>query len=310
MVNLSFSFHYKFYTQESNMLSKIQKIGLKCLLYKITGRLFPKDAQILSACDRIGAYRYLEKYKYVLNRLDIKHLPVQAKPNIIWLCWLQGYQNAPLLVQKCRDSIVKHNPDMEIVVVDNTNLEQYVQLPDYIKRKHDAGIIPHAHYADLIRVALLEKYGGTWIDATTYMTDTLPDYINGSELFCFKTFPYGKCYASNWFISAQPNNPIIHQMKSLLFEYWNKESKLVSYSIFHLFWAMTITFNDTNAHLWDKIPYFDDVNCKVLQMELFKPFSQERFDQITAITPIHKLTYKFSSEQYQLENTFYKFLIK
>lgn len=294
------------------MISVFRKNGLWGTTCKLFARLFPKDINVLGACDRIGAYRYLKKYEYILR--DSLHTVGQKdenkKTDIIWLCWLQGYDQAPLLVQKCRDSIFRHNPNMNIIIVDNSNLEQYVQFPDYINQKHEDGIIPHAHYADLIRISLLEKYGGTWIDATTYMTDSLPDYITDSELFCFKTFPYGKCYASNWFISAQPNNPIIQQMKSLLFEYWEKESKLVSYSIFHLFWAMIITFDDYNASLWDKIPYFDDVNCKVLQMEMFKPFSQKRFDQITAITPIHKLTYKFKEEDSQLENTFYKFLIK
>lgn len=292
------------------MFSILKKIGIKAAAYKFFARIFPKDPEALGICDRIGAYRYLQKYEYVLKQNQPIRPVSQFSSNIIWLCWLQGYDQAPLLVQKCRDSIFRHNPDMNIIIVDNSNLEQYVQFPDYINQKHEDGIIPHAHYADLIRISLLEKYGGTWIDATTYMTDSLPDYITDSELFCFKTFPYGKCYASNWFISAQPNNPIIHQMKSLLFEYWEKESKLVSYSIFHLFWAMTITFDDFNASLWDKIPYFDDVNCKVLQMEMFKPFSQERFDQITAITPIHKLTYKFSPELTQLDNTFYKYLVR
>ena len=292
------------------MFSILKKIGIKAAAYKLIARIFPKDQEALGICDRIGAYRYLQKYEYVLKQIQPIRPVRQFGTNIIWLCWLQGYDQAPLLVQKCRDSIFRHNPDMNIIIVDNSNLEQYVQFPDYINQKHEDGIIPHAHYADLIRISLLEKYGGTWIDATTYMTDSLPDYITDSELFCFKTFPYGKCYASNWFISAQPNNPIIQQMKSLLFEYWEKESKLVSYSIFHLFWAMIITFDDYNASLWDKIPYFDDVNCKVLQMEMFKPFSQKRFDQITAITPIHKLTYKFKEEDSQLENTFYKFLIR
>lgn len=292
------------------MFSILKKIGIKAAAYKLIARIFPKDQEALGICDRIGAYRYLQKYEYVLKQIQPIRPVRQFGTNIIWLCWLQGYDQAPLLVQKCRDSILRHNPNMNIIIVDNSNLEQYVQFPDYINQKHEDGIIPHAHYADLIRISLLEKYGGTWIDATTYMTDSLPDYITDSELFCFKTFPYGKCYASNWFISAQPNNPIIQQMKSLLFEYWEKESKLVSYSIFHLFWAMIITFDDYNASLWDKIPYFDDVNCKVLQMEMFKPFSQKRFDQITAITPIHKLTYKFKEEDSQLENTFYKFLIR
>jgi mannosyltransferase OCH1-like enzyme len=223
------------------MFSTLRKIGLRGIVYKSFSRLFPNDEAILSASARIGAYRYLKKYKYVLDWPNSIACLDKKKPNYIWLCWLQGYDKAPLLVQKCRDSIFKHNPTMNIIIIDNTNLKQYVSLPDYIYQKYKSGIISHAHYADLIRISLLEKYGGTWIDATVYMTDHLPDYIINSELFCFKTIPLGYCTASNWFISACPNNLIIHKMKSLLFEYWKKENRLVSYSIFHLFWTMTVT---------------------------------------------------------------------
>ncbi len=294
------------------MFTTLRRIGLKGAAYKFVARLFPQDSQIRAACDRIGAYRYLKKYECVLRepRPSVSQNDENKKPDIIWLCWFQGYDNAPFLVQKCRDSIIKHNPDKKIVVVDNSNLEQYIQLPEYIERKHDEGIIPHAHYADLIRITLLAQHGGTWIDTTVYATNKLPEYISQSELFCYKVAPFGKTVASNWLISAAPNNPIILQMKSLLYEYWKNENKLVSYSIFHLFWTMTVEFNENNAALWHKVPYFDDVNCKILQMGLFDQYSDERFQQIKSMSGIHKLTYKFPEESTQLENTFYKFIIQ
>ena len=292
------------------MFSTLKRIGLKASVYKFFARLFPDDKNVLGACARIGAYRYLQKYRYVLEQQETTDRPAEVKPNRIWLCWLQGYEQAPLVVQKCRDSVVEHHPDMEVTIVDHTNVNQFVTLPDYIHQKHASGIIPNAHYADVIRVCLLEKYGGTWIDATVYMTDRLPDYIVNSDLFCYKMMPLGYCTASNWFISATPNNPIIRQTKALLLEYWRKENKLVSYSIFHLFWTMVVTFNDANKALWHDVPYFDDANCKILRWELFDPFSQERFDQIKRITPIHKLTYKSDKQNTLLDNTFYKYLLQ
>lgn len=309
------------------MISTLRKIGFKASVYKFFSRLFPNDKNVLSACARIGAYRYLKKYQCVLKNIEKQSINTQqpiatccpfptegsydsSRKHIIWLCWLQGYDKAPLLMQKCRDSVFRHNPTMDIIIVDKSNLNQYVSFPDYINQKYTSGIIPNAHYADLIRICLLEKYGGTWIDATVLMTDKLPEYISNSELFCYKTTPLGYSVASNWLISAHPNNPIIHQMKTLLFEYWKNENKLVSYSIFHLFWTMTVTFNDTNKTLWKNVPYFEDANCKILRWELFDQFYQERFDQIKAITSIHKLTYKFGDYYTNAENTYYDYIIK
>ena len=44
------------------MFSTIRKIGIRGIIYKVFSRFFPKDNNIISACDRIGAYRYLGKY--------------------------------------------------------------------------------------------------------------------------------------------------------------------------------------------------------------------------------------------------------
>jgi hypothetical protein len=297
-------------------MKKHKKIGIKAILFKLFARLFPKDSYVLGLCDRIGAYRYLQKYRYVLENFSTSHIYTEKKSSksftsrTIWLFWLQGFDKAPAFVQKCRDSIIKHNPDMEVNVIDQSNLEQYIQLPEYINYKHDIGIIPHSHYADVIRIALLAKYGGTWIDATVLATGALPKHIVNSELFCYKVSPIAKVVASNWFISAAPNNPIILQMKSLLYEYWKKEERLITYSFFHLFWTMTVCFNETNRAIWENVPYFDDVNCKILEMEWFKPFSQERFEQIKSISPIHKLTYKFDKENTNKVGTFYQHIIR
>ena len=293
----------------SSLICTIKKIGIICVFYKFFGRLCPKDSGITSACDRIGAYRYLMKYKHILKQTVLPLNENRIKKDIIWLCWLQGYDNAPPLVQKCRESVLKHNPDMSIIILDNSNLDKYIQLPKQIKFKHDIGIIPHAHYTDIIRISLLAQYGGTWIDATAFATAPLPDYIRESELFCFKRVPLGKCVGSNWLISAAPNNPIILQMRSLLFCYWKNENKLISYSIFHLFWSMIIELNETNNLLWNNVPYFDDINCNILQMELFNLFSSKRFLQIMEMSPIHKLTYKFEEDATLQDSTFYKFII-
>ena len=94
-------------------------------------------------------------------------------------------------------------------------------------------------------------------------------------------------------------------MQALLEEYWLREDRLVSYSIFHLFWAMVADYNDFNRRLWADVPYFADINCKILQMELFADYSARRLDEIKAISPIHKLTYKFGESDRNRPNTFY-----
>lgn len=228
----------------------------------------------------------------------------------IWICWLQGFENAPLLVQKCRDSVLKYHSNCDVVLLDDSNIKDYVDIPDYIVQKHQKGIIHHTQYSDYVRIALLAKHGGVWIDSTALLTADLPDYILNADLFCFKVQPLGKVVASSWFIAAKPMNPIVLNVLEIFNDYWKHENKLISYSLIHLSWTMAATTNDSNRKLWDDVPYMDDVNCKLLQMDLFSAYSETRYKQITQMSSVHKLTYKFDEKDAQKEGTFYQHIIQ
>ena len=288
------------------MIATIKRIGLRCAFYKLLSRLNPNDKEITSACDRIGAYKYLLRYRYVLDKLSSsQYNRTDRRQTKVWVCWLQGYDKAPHIVKRCIDSIRQHSRGLDTVVIDNTNIHDYITVPRHISEKYEKGIIPNAHYSDYIRVSLLALHGGIWIDSTVLLTDSLPDRIVDTDLFCFKLQSIGKAYASNWFIASAVQHPFLVQMRALLEEYWLREDRLVSYSIFHLFWAMVADYNDFNRRLWADVPYFADINCKILQMELFADYSTRRLDEIKAISPIHKLTYKFGESDQNRPNTFY-----
>lgn len=287
----------------------MKKIGTKCMMYKLYSRLFPNDQLVLSACARIGAYNYLKRYDYILKEWKKEETNEKIEKKKIWVCWLQGYEQAPPIVKQCIKSIKQHSFEIEVVLLDNNSLSQYITIPSYIEEKNKRGIIPNAHYADYIRLMILSKFGGIWIDSTTFLTNKLPEYVISSDLFCFKCQPIGKVLASNWLISSIANHPIINQVLMLLDEYWKKENRLVSYSIFHLFWTMVVEYNNDNKHLWYRVPYFDDVNCKILQQELFTDFSDKRYEEIKNISSIHKLTYKFPASMQEKESTFYNKII-
>lgn len=290
------------------MIKTLKKIGLRPMLWKFWSRIFPNDEIARTNCDLLGSYRYLQKYKYVLERFENQQLENTScgEDKKIWVCWLQGIEKAPYIVQKCVESIKQYASDFEVILLDEENIKNYVLLPSYIEEKHSKGIIPHAHYTDYVRVLLLAKYGGIWIDSTFFLTAKLPNYITDSELFLFNKEYMTKVSAANSLVASNAQNPIILQMKELLSEYWDKENKLISYSIFHLFLTMIISYNEFNYQCWKKVPRFPSENIDVLQKELFDDFSEERFEQIKQISTIHKLSYKFSDELFNKKNTFYQ----
>lgn len=60
---------------------------------------------------------------------------------MIWIFWWQGMDNAPLVVQKCYDSVKRNFPDWKITVLTADNYQDYVSFPDYIEEKRNKGII-------------------------------------------------------------------------------------------------------------------------------------------------------------------------
>ena len=291
------------------MLNRLKQIGITCALKKLKHTLSP-SADAKNICARNGAYEYLQRYAYAAKS-ETEETCVKADRKIIWTCWLQGIENAPKLVQKCVASMRQYSNGYDVIVIDNENVSNYVQLPDYIKEKYAKGIIPHAHYSDIIRLCLLQKYGGVWIDSTILLTGTLPSYITDAELFVFRGDRVGQTFIYNPFLAAQPNHPIINSLLNLLLEYWKKENKLVSYSIFHLFFTMAVEVSKENRILWEQVPFSYGSQMFYLQPQLGKPYREKAYQLATQLSSIHKLTYKF--EQFGIDinkkGTFYDVLI-
>ena len=291
------------------MLNRLQQIGVVCALKKLKHTLFPaSDAK--NICARNGAFEYLQRYAYAAKsptaEPEIKH-----GRQVIWTCWLQGLENAPKLVQKCVASMRQYANGYEVIVIDKNNVSNFVHVPEYIHEKYAKGIIPHAHYSDLIRLLLLQKHGGVWIDSTILLTGILPNYITDAELFVFRGDRVGQTFIYNPFLAAQPNHPIINSLLNLLLAYWKNENKLVSYSIFHLFFTMAVEANDENRALWEQVPFSYGSQMFYLQPQLGKPYSEQAYQLATQLSSIHKLTYKF--DEYGIDinkkGTFYDVLI-
>ena len=90
--------------------------------------------------------------------------------------------------------------------VSYTHLEEIVE-------KWKRGIIGPAHFSDLIRLELLVRYGGYWIDATVYCTDGgLLAYTDQLPVFMYSFYYFGFnpeiMETNNWFLYGTTNQNI------------------------------------------------------------------------------------------------------
>lgn len=112
------------------------------------------------------------KYGDILEKVSEDHMPsVEAyDPTVapIWVCWLQGEENAPPLVRRCIASIRQHAGKHPVHVLTEENLPSYIDLPSIIWKKRKEGKIQSANFSDVVRMALIYRYGGLWLDATIF----------------------------------------------------------------------------------------------------------------------------------------------
>ena len=255
-----------------------------------------------------------KRYADALERFDQSYdpaLPHQTS-NKVWICWFQGMENAPALVQKCYASVREKLTDRDIVLITSENMDQYVTFPDYILEKWKTGVITHTHLTDLLRLELLIRHGGMWLDATVYCSGTraeIPDYFFDSELFFYQMLKPGRdghsSYISSWLMSARTNDKLLMATRALCYEYWKKNDSMVDYFLLHDFMSIVL---DRYPEDWLRVVPRDNATPHILLLRLFERYDERMWRAIAAQTPFHKLTYKFNEEDTRRDGTFYRAL--
>ncbi len=236
--------------------------------------------------------------------------PSDVPPRLLWSCWLQGIDSAPALVRSCHRELSRRFPDFEHVTLTQENLSRYVTLDNVIMDKWRAGIISNTAFSNLIRLHLLEHYGGIWFDATVLCTsDTLPDYVTASPFFTFSSWKWitGDVRPlSTWFMASCKYHPLVMAVNRGLTQYWHTHDSLYNYFIFHFFFRTAITIC---PQLWENVPRVSNVPPHLMQFELGETYSPERFSQLCAMSPVHKLTYRLPESVLNSSNTIYSHII-
>jgi len=230
----------------------------------------------------------------------------------VWVCWLQGMEQAPALVQRCYASLRENLPDREIVLLTENNYRDFVTFPDYIQRKIDSGIITRTHFSDLLRLELLINHGGTWIDATVLCSGkNIPAYMLNSDLFVFQTLKPGldghPTAISSWFMTACTSHPILELTRALLYRYWEKHNGMVDYFLLHDFFQLA---TEAYPQEWAQVIPFSNSIPHILLLRLFETYDDATWQAAREMTPFHKLSYKFTDAQAQLPDTYYKHILR
>ncbi|MDR0741248.1 MAG: capsular polysaccharide synthesis protein [Rickettsiales bacterium] len=241
--------------------------------------------------------------RYLSAAAAVKRTPVIKNEGNekIFTIWQQGEAAAPDLVKACWRSI-RHNCSQELVILDDANLFDYIDLPQFIIDKYKSGKIKRAHFADICRVELLYRHGGYWLDATCFATSPIPKWIADQDFFVYMAgkvvgSPYS--FMQNCFIRARRGSYLLAAWRAMILDYWMRENSNFDYFMHQLIFK-TLVQNDPRAKVeFAKMQHVDQDPTHALWWGYHdKPFDRKTFGKITADSFFQKTAYKtYSSEK-------------
>ncbi|MFW1844302.1 capsular polysaccharide synthesis protein [Acinetobacter pittii] len=244
-----------------------------------------------------------------LEYFNLQPKKIFKNQKIIWQYWGQGLEAAQQneIVKLCFASVDRYKGDYQVIRLDEESVKEYLELPDFIWEKKNNVQFKPAFFADLIRLALLDVYGGIWIDATILLTEEINLLILDQDFFMFhrhdnaenKKFwiNFNNDYFGwhdehfvnvlNSFIVSKKNNEITHICLDIMLNYWKTQNNIPHYFIFQ------IMFNELMREYLShsSMIILDDTLLHLLQVKQSKVFDMKDYNEILSKISIHKLNY-------------------
>lgn len=240
---------------------------------------------------------YWRNYKYSYNDiLGCTNKYTNKYKNKIWVCWWQGIESAPEIVKRCIDSIKENAGNYEVIIITEENRTKFVDFPDYIIDKVKRGIISKTIFSDLLRINLLSRYGGIWLDSTFFVCGDLskyvekpfwsikrPDYLHASIAGGnFSNYSLGCSFENRWFFKI---------VLDFLYFYWKENNMLIDYLLTDYVIVLTQNHNVKAKELFKSIEPNNEY-CDECAKILNQPYDRNIWNRISSTTDLFKLSWK------------------
>lgn len=151
-------------------------------------------------------------------------------PKIIWIYWHSGFETAPDVVKLAIRSWMKMNKNYEIKLLSDESLPNQLGFDFNIAFQLSSVRCLLPTKADILRLHLLSKFGGVWVDATTFCLKPLDSWLNAArnsyDTYNFRQKNNITRPIEAWFIAAKQGSPIINDVLSQYVNYIIKPRKV------------------------------------------------------------------------------------
>lgn len=246
---------------------------------------------------------FIAHWKSCPPQIPLKPKKELGTERIIWQYWSQGYDAVPPVVGECLASVDRFAGDWTVIRLSDANLDEYLDLPDFVQEKRSGDSV--AHFADLLRLMLLQVYGGVWLDATVQLTAPIPEAYAACDFFVFRRDPaepdkkyWRNTYAYyfgwapgfrvnmlNSIIFSRRGGKTVSDLCSLMLCWWKEHEGQPDYFFFQILFDVYGAPAD--------MPLVSDTLPHYLQQSINDPaFPLMPRAEIPVRIPMHKRTYK------------------
>lgn len=251
--------------------------------------------------------RYLNRWSKKYNN-DLTASLSNSSPKIsnlespIWVCWMQGESNMPEVVHMCYNSVLQNRNGRPVILLDATNIEKYLDIPQSIWYKLNNSKLSLTHFCDYLRASLLKNYGGYWIDATVYVTTPLQILSLEHSFLTPKLYKDGDAFVSDsrWTVSIMGSlkgSSLYCYMELLLRKYIEDHDTFIDFFLMdYLICILYERYPKINA-LIDNNDY-NNINLYSFERLANSPFDQNVWAKLVESQCFHKLSWKSKYEKF------------
>lgn len=222
----------------------------------------------------------------------------------IWTYWAQGWGDVPDVVAMCHRRLC-NLAGSDVASLDSAGAAELVQIPADI----DAMDLGHAARSDLLRLELLGTYGGTWIDATCFVTEDPRPHLTVLSAGGFFAFEKSGSTLATWLMVSEPDSYLVRMARSALHVYLREHKEWSYYFLFHYVFESLALCDDEFKRLWMASPRRKLGGPTAFKQHRTEQASALDLDALFARSFVQKLSYRHSDEALRTPGSFLNHLL-
>ena len=208
----------------------------------------------------------------------------------LYVYWAQGFAAAPDVVRACHRRLLHMHDPAQVVSLDDGNVRDLVDLPDHVWQK--LGPPRLTALSDVLRLDLLGRHGGVWVDATCWAETELPAAVRPLCASGFFAFRRRRRPLTSWLLAGEAGDETVLLWRQALLAYWEQFDRPLNYFLLHYLFAALCDLDEGFAARWEATPRVSARAAHRFQRAMGDPYDDARYQRLRQGSFVHKLTYK------------------